>query len=241
MEAVGDVSSLLAAENEHRAERLALDRPDQVLHDPGVLERCRRQPRGPQDVVCSAFGERGMFEAFDGLGDVFFTELEREVCLGRGVIVLCNVGGPFDADGRVGHRVAFGCGSHRRISEGFRLPLTDCLRHTGRSRGVSATAAAGLGDLAGQRANYPQVSRTSRWTRRSRCSWTAAYDTNGACCQDFRMTIPNVYKAEFDYDPEDPPGYRSGSAKVGRAAGAGGEKLATIGFDEIDMKAGADG
>ena len=33
------------------------------------------------------------------------------------------------------------------------------------------------------------------------------------------MTIPNVYDVEFEYDPEDPPGYRSGIARVGKAAG----------------------
>jgi uncharacterized cupin superfamily protein len=33
------------------------------------------------------------------------------------------------------------------------------------------------------------------------------------------MTIPNVCDVEFEYDPEDPPGYRSGSARVGKAAG----------------------
>ena len=42
MEAVGDVGSLLAAKNEDGTEPLALDRLDQVLHDAGVVERCRR-------------------------------------------------------------------------------------------------------------------------------------------------------------------------------------------------------
>jgi uncharacterized cupin superfamily protein len=34
----------------------------------------------------------------------------------------------------------------------------------------------------------------------------------------------NVFSAEFDYDPEDPEGYRAGLARVGEAAG--GEELA---------------
>jgi uncharacterized cupin superfamily protein len=34
----------------------------------------------------------------------------------------------------------------------------------------------------------------------------------------------NVFSAEFEYDPEDPEGYRAGMAKVGKAAG--GEELA---------------
>jgi uncharacterized cupin superfamily protein len=29
----------------------------------------------------------------------------------------------------------------------------------------------------------------------------------------------NVFEAEFEYDPDDPPGYRSGVARVGRQAG----------------------
>lgn len=29
----------------------------------------------------------------------------------------------------------------------------------------------------------------------------------------------NVFESEFDYDPDDPPGYRSGVARVGRQAG----------------------
>ncbi len=56
MEAVGDVGSLLAAQNEHRTEPFALDRFDQVLHDAGVVERCRPQPCGSEDGVLSYAG-----------------------------------------------------------------------------------------------------------------------------------------------------------------------------------------
>jgi uncharacterized cupin superfamily protein len=33
------------------------------------------------------------------------------------------------------------------------------------------------------------------------------------------MSHPNLFRAEFDYDPDDPDGYRCGQASVGRAAG----------------------
>lgn len=34
------------------------------------------------------------------------------------------------------------------------------------------------------------------------------------------MDRPNIFSATFEYDPADPEGYRSGVARVGRAAGA---------------------
>jgi uncharacterized cupin superfamily protein len=40
---------------------------------------------------------------------------------------------------------------------------------------------------------------------------------------------PNVFGAEFEYDPSDPEGYRSGVARVGRAAG--GQELAVKLFE----------
>jgi uncharacterized cupin superfamily protein len=33
------------------------------------------------------------------------------------------------------------------------------------------------------------------------------------------MSRPNIYDTDFDYDPEDPPGYRAGMIRVGREAG----------------------
>jgi uncharacterized cupin superfamily protein len=33
------------------------------------------------------------------------------------------------------------------------------------------------------------------------------------------MPHPNLFNAEFEYDPEDPEGYRSGAARLGRDAG----------------------
>ena len=43
------------------------------------------------------------------------------------------------------------------------------------------------------------------------------------------VTRPNVFSAEFEYDPSDPDGYRSGIARVGQAAG--GEALAVKLFE----------
>ena len=60
MEAVGDVGSLLAAQNEDGTEPLAPDRFDQVLHHARVVERCRRHPRGSEDVVRAPGGERAL-------------------------------------------------------------------------------------------------------------------------------------------------------------------------------------
>ncbi len=40
---------------------------------------------------------------------------------------------------------------------------------------------------------------------------------------------PNIYRAQFEYDPDDPPGYRSGLARIGRLAG--GEELAVKLFE----------
>lgn len=37
------------------------------------------------------------------------------------------------------------------------------------------------------------------------------------------MARPNVFGGQFDYDADDPPGYRSGQARIG--AGAGGAEL----------------
>jgi uncharacterized cupin superfamily protein len=42
-------------------------------------------------------------------------------------------------------------------------------------------------------------------------------------------TRPNLHSAEFEYDDEDPPGYRSGIARVGVAAG--GRELAVKLFE----------
>lgn len=42
-------------------------------------------------------------------------------------------------------------------------------------------------------------------------------------------TRPNLHSAEFEYDDEDPPGYRSGIARVGAAAG--GSELAVKLFE----------
>lgn len=33
------------------------------------------------------------------------------------------------------------------------------------------------------------------------------------------MPHPNLFNAEFEYDPEDPAGYRAGTARIGQAAG----------------------
>ena len=33
------------------------------------------------------------------------------------------------------------------------------------------------------------------------------------------MSHPNLFSARFEYDPEDPEGYRCGSARIGQAAG----------------------
>lgn len=43
------------------------------------------------------------------------------------------------------------------------------------------------------------------------------------------MPHPNLFSAEFEYDPEDPEGYRSGFAPVGKAAG--GKELAVKLFE----------
>lgn len=43
------------------------------------------------------------------------------------------------------------------------------------------------------------------------------------------MSHPNIFNAEFEYDPEDPDGYRSGIARVG--ADAGGKELAVKLFE----------
>jgi uncharacterized cupin superfamily protein len=43
------------------------------------------------------------------------------------------------------------------------------------------------------------------------------------------VTRPNIYRAEFEYDDEDPPGYRSAVARVGQLAG--GESLAVKLFE----------
>ena len=43
------------------------------------------------------------------------------------------------------------------------------------------------------------------------------------------MPEPNVFTDDFEYDPEDPEGYRAGIARVGQAAG--GEELAVKLFD----------
>jgi uncharacterized cupin superfamily protein len=37
------------------------------------------------------------------------------------------------------------------------------------------------------------------------------------------VTHPNIYDAEFEYDPEDPPGYRGGMVHLSRAVG--GEEI----------------
>jgi uncharacterized cupin superfamily protein len=42
-------------------------------------------------------------------------------------------------------------------------------------------------------------------------------------CEDHGVARPNVFEDACEYDPDDPPGYRSGGARVGRAAG--GEEL----------------
>lgn len=44
------------------------------------------------------------------------------------------------------------------------------------------------------------------------------------------MSHPNIFSAEFEYDPEDPDGYRSGIVRVG--ANAGGKEL-TVKLFEI--------
>lgn len=42
-------------------------------------------------------------------------------------------------------------------------------------------------------------------------------------CDHARVGYPNMYDAEFEYDPEDPPGYRGGMVHLSRAAG--GEEI----------------
>jgi uncharacterized cupin superfamily protein len=43
------------------------------------------------------------------------------------------------------------------------------------------------------------------------------------------MTDPNLFRAQFEYDEEDPDGYRSGQALIGQAAG--GKELAVKLFE----------
>jgi uncharacterized cupin superfamily protein len=43
------------------------------------------------------------------------------------------------------------------------------------------------------------------------------------------MPHPNLFSAGFEYDPEDPEGYRAGTAPIGRAAG--GEELSVRLFE----------
>src|ERR1700735_1609901 len=102
MEAIRDVGALLAARNKDRTELLTLDRLDQVLDDAGVIKWRRGQSRGTGDVVRAAGGECRLSKAAYVLRDIIVGELEREIGLRCGVVVVGNVGGPFDVNSRLG-------------------------------------------------------------------------------------------------------------------------------------------
>ena len=65
-----------------RTEPAALTEPDAITE---------------QDVVRPASDEGSLSETVNGFGDRVLCELERKICLGRGVVVVGYVGGPFDA------------------------------------------------------------------------------------------------------------------------------------------------
>ena len=55
------------------------------------------------------------------------------------------------------------------------------------------------------------------------CWWIAGRlvrkDTLPGSCEDRGVARANIYETEFEYDAEDPPGYRGGVARVGEQAG----------------------